>query len=188
MFERFTKEARDVVRDAVALVADRGVDKVAPEHLLLAMAAQPEGTGHRVLHDHGLTPAALEPDSEAAGPAGLTDEEIAALRAVGVDTDAVFRTMRESFGPDALRPDPETRRPRKRGRLGGAFDSDAKKVLELSLREAIALKHRGIDSGHILLGLLRQGVSAPTAEVLTRQGLTYDVARERVREALDEAA
>lgn len=188
MFERFTKDARDTVRDAVALVADRGEDKVAPEHLLLALAAQEESRAARILHEHGVTTAGLEPDGEAAGPAGLTDEEIEALKAVGVDTDDVFRRMRESFGPDALRPDPATRRPRKRGRLGGAFDADAKKILELSLREAIALKHRGIDTGHILLALLRHGLAAPTATVLSRQGLTYDGVRERVHGAEDEAA
>lgn len=188
MFERFTKHARDTVRDAVALVADRGEDKVAPEHLLLALAAQDQSMAARLLHEHGVTAADLESDGGAAGPAGLTDEEVDALKAVGVDTDAVFRRMRESFGPDALRPDPAARKPRKRGRLGGAFDADAKKILELSLREAIALQHRGIDSGHILLALLRHGVCAPMATVLTRQGLTYDAVRERVRDAEQDAA
>ncbi|KOX15707.1 Clp protease N-terminal domain-containing protein [Nocardiopsis sp. NRRL B-16309] len=188
MFERFTKDARDTVRDAVALVADRGVDKVAPEHLLLALAAQEQSTAARLLHEHGVTAADLESGGAQAGPAGLTDEEVDALRAVGVDTDEVFRRMRESFGPDALRPDPAARRPRKRGRLGGTFDADAKKVLELSLRETIALEQRGIDTGHILLALLRHGLSAPMAAVLTRQGLTYDGVRERVRDAGDEAA
>ncbi|RKS08776.1 ClpA/ClpB-like protein [Nocardiopsis sp. Huas11] len=188
MFERFTKHSRDTVRDAVALVTDRGEDKVAPEHLLLALAAQEQSTAARILHEHGVTTAELDADGEAAGPAGLTDEEVDALKAVGVDTDAVFARMREAFGPDALRPDPAARKPRKRGRLGGAFDADAKKILELSLREAIALEHRGIDTGHILLALLRHGLSASMATVLTRQGLTYDAARERVRETRDEAA
>ncbi|MFE3456096.1 Clp protease N-terminal domain-containing protein [Nocardiopsis aegyptia] len=188
MFERFSKDARDTVRDAVALVSDRGEDKVAPEHLLLALAAQEESAAARILHEHGITTALLESGGAEAGPAGLTEEEIDALEAVGVDTDDVFRRMRESFGPDALRPDPAARRPRKRGRLGGAFDADAKKILELSLREAIALKHRGIDTGHILLALLRHGLSAPMATALTGQGLTYDGVRERIRAAEDDAA
>ena len=37
------------------------------------------------------------------------------------------------------------------------FTPRAKKVLELSLREALQLKHNYIDSEHILLGLLREG-------------------------------
>jgi len=43
--------------------------------------------------------------------------------------------------------------------LGGhiPFTPRAKKVLELSLREAIRLKHKSIASEHILLGLIREG-------------------------------
>jgi ATP-dependent Clp protease ATP-binding subunit ClpC len=37
------------------------------------------------------------------------------------------------------------------------FTPRAKKVLELSLREAIALKSKSIADGHIALGLLREG-------------------------------
>jgi ATP-dependent Clp protease ATP-binding subunit ClpA len=37
------------------------------------------------------------------------------------------------------------------------FGRRAKKALELSLREAVRLKHREIATGHLLLGLLREG-------------------------------
>jgi len=37
------------------------------------------------------------------------------------------------------------------------FTPRAKKVLELSLREAVRLGHEYIDTGHILLGLIREG-------------------------------
>ncbi len=56
------------------------------------------------------------------------------------------------------------------------FTPRAKKVLELSLREAIALKHDHIGTEHILLGLLRES-SGLGARVLT--GLGAEPARLR---------
>ena len=41
------------------------------------------------------------------------------------------------------------------------FTPRAKKVLELSLREALQLKHNYIGTEHILLGLLREGRASP---------------------------
>jgi prophage maintenance system killer protein len=55
----------------------------------------------------------------------------------------------------------------------------AKKALELSLREALALGHHYIGTEHILLGLLREGEDV-AAQVLTRLGAGYDIAREQV--------
>jgi Clp amino terminal domain, pathogenicity island component len=49
------------------------------------------------------------------------------------------------------------------------FTAQAKKVLELSLREALALGHHYIGTEHLLLGLLREGEGI-TAQVLTRLG------------------
>ncbi|MEV2275661.1 Clp protease N-terminal domain-containing protein [Nocardiopsis sp. NPDC049922] len=188
MFERFTREAREIVRGSVASATDRGEDEVGPAHLMLALAEDPDGIGARILADHGITRDVLRGDGRQDGPAGLTDDEIAALRSVGVDTDAVFARIEESFGPDALRPAPSARRSRKRGRLGGPFGAEAKKVLELSLRECLSLRHKAIGSGHILLALLRQGLPEPMAAVVAEHGLTYEEARGRVRDALDDAA
>ena len=59
------------------------------------------------------------------------------------------------------------------------FTPRAKKVLELSLREALQLGHNYIGTEHILLGLLREGEGV-AAQVLTKLGL--DLAK--VRQAL----
>ena len=70
-------------------------------------------------------------------------------------------------GPRRLRPHPR-RRPRggRARRSAGArsapsghipFTPRAKKTLELSLREALAIKHNYIGTEHILLGLIREG-------------------------------
>jgi hypothetical protein len=52
------------------------------------------------------------------------------------------------------------------------FSADSKKVLELSLREAIRAKDKRIVSQHILLGLLRDP-KTPGASILVAHGLTH---------------
>lgn len=55
----------------------------------------------------------------------------------------------------------------------------AKKVLELSLREALQLGHNYIGTEHILLGLIREGEGV-AAQVLTGQGLELNAVRRKV--------
>jgi hypothetical protein len=52
------------------------------------------------------------------------------------------------------------------------FSADAKKTLELALREAIRRGDRRIESQHILLGLMRDPKS-PGARILVEHGLTH---------------
>ncbi len=59
------------------------------------------------------------------------------------------------------------------------FTPRAKKVLELGLREALALKHNYIGTEHILLGLLREGQGL-AAQVLVKLGAELPTAREEV--------
>ena len=59
------------------------------------------------------------------------------------------------------------------------FTPGAKKVLELSLREALQLGHNYIGTEHILLGLVREG-SGGGAEVLKRLGVETDKVRRAV--------
>jgi prophage maintenance system killer protein len=63
------------------------------------------------------------------------------------------------------------------------FTCRAKKVLELSLREALALGHHYIGTEHLLLGLLREGEGI-AAQVLTRLGADHARVRERVLSVL----
>ena len=189
MFERFTKDAREAVLTSTRLAADHGADKVGPEHLLLALAVDDRGPGNRILAAHGVTASGLA--AAVAAPkrrAGLTDEELSALRAVGIDAGEVFRRIEEAFGSEALdEPTPPEPR-RRRGRLGGPFGPQAKKVLELSLREAITLRHRHIGSEHLLLALLRQGLPGSLSTLLGEHRVTYDNVRQRVLTELDGAA
>ncbi|WP_348537860.1 Clp protease N-terminal domain-containing protein, partial [Nocardia brasiliensis] len=66
------------------------------------------------------------------------------------------------------------------------FTKDAKKVLELSLREALARKDKSIESGHVLLGILR--APNPTTERLLGGSGPIDELRSKVHTLLDRAA
>jgi ATP-dependent Clp protease ATP-binding subunit ClpA len=178
MFERLTLNLKQVILDAVKTAATVGADKARPQHLMTALATG-DGVGARVLASYGVTAAMLR--ASLAGRkrrASLTDDEVTALRAVGIDAEQVFQHLEETFGPEVL--DEPSSPPRRRGRLGGPFDREGRKVLELSLREAIALgQKRRIGTEHLLLALLRHGLPEPMATVLTDHSVSYDDARQR---------
>ncbi len=67
------------------------------------------------------------------------------------------------------------------------FTPRAKKVLELSLREAMALGHEYIGTEHILLGLIREGEGV-ASHVLTDLGAGGEQVREKVIELLHSGA
>jgi ATP-dependent Clp protease ATP-binding subunit ClpC len=65
------------------------------------------------------------------------------------------------------------------------FAPEAKKALELALREATGLGHSYIGTEHILLGLIREG-DGVAAQVLAELGADLDGARALVIRLLDE--
>jgi ATP-dependent Clp protease ATP-binding subunit ClpA len=185
MFERFTDRARNVVVDAQASARRLGHGHVGTEHILLGLL-QGDGIAGRVLGSLGITAAAVEREVLAEigrGPLGPGDAE--ALGAIGIDLDEVRRRVEASFGPGALQRHLDPRCRRGRPWPGGhiPFNPRAKKVLELSLREALALKHNYIGTEHILLGLVREGEGLAML-VLTRLGAGPQAIRARVLDAL----
>ena len=78
---------------------------------------------------------------------------------------------RLGIGLESVRADVEGLIGRGEGSPGGhiPFTPRAKKVLELSLREALGLGHNYIGTEHILLGLVREGEGV-AAQVLGRRG------------------
>lgn len=64
------------------------------------------------------------------------------------------------------------------------FTPRAKKVLELSLREALQMGHNYIGTEHILLGLLREGEGV-AARVLNSLGITLETVKSKVKEVLN---
>jgi hypothetical protein len=131
-----------------------------------------------------------------ASPAARADsdaEDAAALKAIGIDLDAVRRAIEENFGPGALRLPRETGR-RRKGLLRRFYSSGhtpfsdrAKKVLELSLREALRLKHNFIAPEHIMLGILREG-DGLAAQILAAAGVDFDKLRADLARSLGDRA
>jgi ATP-dependent Clp protease ATP-binding subunit ClpA len=66
MFERFTGEARRAVVDAQQECKRLGHEHIDPEHVLLAMLAQPDSVASRALVECGVDTAALRSDVEGA--------------------------------------------------------------------------------------------------------------------------
>jgi ATP-dependent Clp protease ATP-binding subunit ClpA len=153
MFERFSDEARLVVRNAQEEARRLRHPLIGTEHLLLALASANEGPGSQALHGRGLDAAGLRRRVvDIVGPPG--DElDPQALATLGIDLEEVRRVTEASFGPGAL--ESRGRKPAPSGHI--PFSKRAKTVLELSLREALRLGHNHIGDGHILLGLIREG-------------------------------
>ncbi|MEV4813261.1 Clp protease N-terminal domain-containing protein [Micromonospora avicenniae] len=192
MFERFTDRAREIVSRAYDEARAEGRRPVGTEHLLLALLSDEASLANRVLTGAGVNAddlrAGIRRHVEVGG-VGLGDADAAALREIGIDLAAIVARVEQTFGPDALReavPEPRRRWGRRR-HTGGPFSPRSKKVLELSLREAIRLRHNHIGTEHILLGLLREGHGL-AALVLTEAGADLDDLRRRVEQALSTAA
>ena len=187
MFERFSLEAREVVIRAQRIAHDLRHPQVGSEHMLLAVLSDASGVGGKVLVAAGADFAQIQAEVERlTAPAGglLTDADAEALRSVGIDLDAVLARIEESFGPDALMRRPPGRR-RSAGR--GKFGLEARKSLELALRETIRLRQREITSGHLLLGLIRDNGNKAT-RVLTASGLRTADLRAAIETSLRGAA
>jgi len=196
MFERFTASARHVVEGAQGQARQLRAPYIGTEHLLLALLEPGAGIAHAVLLEAGASPDRVREDIHrliGTAPGVLTDEDAAALRTIGIDLQAVLERIQASLGADALAPPPapDSRygflRCRPSIRPPRRFGPRAKRVLELSLREALALRHNHIGPEHILLGLLREG-SGVAARVLLDAGLDLGQLRQATLAAVHNAA
>jgi ATP-dependent Clp protease ATP-binding subunit ClpA len=201
MFERFTRPSRAAVMRARDESRQLKHGHIGTEHILLALLdPEPPDEGvddiaSRVLREAGVTPAHVRAEIErlvASGPVRLSDEDAEALRSVGIDLKAVLARIEENFGPDAvLAPPPAPRRGLLRRRKpypgGSRFTPRSKKVLELSLREALRLNTNYIGTEHILLGLIREGQGLG-AKILADSGVDLDELRTATERALRRAA
>ncbi len=179
MFERFTSEARETVVLAQDEARVLRHDRVGTEHLLLALLRLDTPTT-AVLRRHGLDHA--EVAEAVAAHLGGDDLDAEALRTLGIDLDAVRDVAEATFGPGALDAPRRGRQPRSPAHI--PFSSRAKKVLELSLREALAMRARTITDGHIVLGLLREGQGL-AAKVLHDRGVDLPALRDELKLLLD---
>ena len=172
MFERFTKRARTVVVHAQEIARERRSPTIGSEHLLLGLFAVPDGLAATILARLQVERADVEADLGRGAP---FDAE--GLATLGIDLEEVRRQAEETFGPGAL-----DRTHAARGRWHGGhipFERDAKKALELGLREAVRLGHGFIGTEHLLLGLLHDGRAR---DVLVARGVGLDGTRALVEE------
>jgi hypothetical protein len=95
-----------------------------------------------------------------------------ALESLDISLEAVRAQVVEIVGPGMEEPS---------GHI--PFTPRAKKVLELSLREALALGHNYIGTEHILLGLIREGEGV-AAQVLVKLGASFERVRQVVIQLL----
>lgn len=106
MFERFTKDAREVVRGAVALCQDAGGGTVGPEHLLLALLDREASRGSFALAALGLPAEGREPVraalDEARRRAGLSRADADALADLGIDVSEIVSRVEEVHGAGAM--------------------------------------------------------------------------------------
>src|SRR6185312_7388069 len=97
------------------------------------------------------------------------------LAGMGISLESVRRQVEQIIGQGQQAPS---------GHI--PFTPRAKKVLELSLREALQLGHNHIGTEHLLLGLIREGEGA-AAQVLVKLGADLNRVRQRVIEVVSGA-
>jgi ATP-dependent Clp protease ATP-binding subunit ClpA len=192
VFERFTERARGTVVLAQEEARDLHHPHIDTEHLLLGLLRDRTSVGYEALDRLGIRLDDVR--SEVVRVAGeghsvtLGERDAEALRVIGIDLDEVRRRIEEAFGAGALDKIASARRRRRgRRRVCGPsvghipFTPRAKKVLELALREAKALRHDYIGTEHILLGLVREREGLAAGMLAER-----DVSSERVRTVVSE--
>jgi ATP-dependent Clp protease ATP-binding subunit ClpA len=170
--ERFTREARRAVHDAVKEAERESSAEVGRPHMLLALLDSP------VLAGFELSREEIENALRAARrKGGLSEADTEALRGLGIDVDQIVDSIEQSLGEGAL----ATMKTRKKRWLFGehrSFEPELKKTLERSLFEAKDLGHNYLGNEHLVLALLAGG--GLVTEVMEAQGVTYVEVRQRV--------
>jgi ATP-dependent Clp protease ATP-binding subunit ClpA len=177
MFERFTRRARTVVETASAYALSTASRETRPEHLFRALLEDEDCLAARVLVQCGAPLEGLRTrldENVHRYVDGLDDDDAEALKVIGIDLAEVVRRIDHGLGGRG----PGRRRPR--------FSRDSKRALELSLREAVSLRHNYIGTEHLLLGVVRVEDRA-VADTLAHFGIERDGLRAAVVQALRKA-
>jgi len=158
MFERFTRDARAVVTQAETEARELGSPTIEAEHLLLALT----NLDHATAAGEALAATGLDHDR-------ITD-------ALDAQRDRSLLAVGISIGDfDLPKPAPAAR-PR--------MAASARSALEHSLRIALVRADKRIDTGHILLAVLRaEAGTVPRA--LAESGVDKQELNDRTAAALD---
>lgn len=175
MFERLTTSARQVLRASQDAAVSLGHDFIGAEHLLLGLMATDCVAG-QVLREQGADLERMRAETvrqlEISGT-GASNGQAArdALSAIGVDLAQIQRHADAAFGEGAFRfPRP-------------GWSVEAKKALQRALAEAVNQGKQGIETEHLLLGVLGGGEGV-AVQVLEGVGVNVGGLR---RAALDRA-
>jgi len=185
MFERFVAQSRETIKLSQDEARALHHNYIGTEHILLALAAQSGGAAAEALHTAGIRAEEVRQRILVLVGSATDDLDPEALATLGIDLDAVVEATEAAFGPGALHRPKGSRKP-----ITGhiRFTPRSKKILELSLREALRLGHKEINTGHILLGLIREGEGLG-AQIITTSGVDLqDLHDDVVRRLAAEAA
>ncbi|WP_371527261.1 peptidase [Streptomyces sp. NBC_01283] len=182
MFERFTKDARAVVKGAVEHAEGEGAASVDDGHMLLALLDREASRASFALASLGATRrrGSIEDAlGEARRRGGLSQADTEALAGLGIDVSEIVTRVEEAHGVGALAGGGRSGGGKAAGRRSGRgwsghrpFTREAKDTLEKSLRIATARRDRHIGDEHILFALtVRPG---PVGEVLADHGVTHE--------------
>ncbi|TVT59102.1 ATPase [Amycolatopsis rhizosphaerae] len=175
MFERFTGDARAAVVEAQRDALAHNSPEIAPLQVLTALLRVPDSGARRVLHRLGVPAEEIVAEAERVRRrGGISLAEAEALGEFGIDVDEIVDRIERAHGPNAL--DAARARPGRRGRV--PLTGDAKKTLELSLKELVRAGGKRLGSEHILLALAV--LRGPASDVLARFGLDAPRLRQAV--------
>ncbi|MFE7609959.1 Clp protease N-terminal domain-containing protein [Streptomyces celluloflavus] len=172
MFEKFTQDARAVVRGAVAHADRTGAAAAGEPELLLALLDRtdsPAAAALGALGVHERRQSVVDALAAVRRRGGVSSADAAALAGLGIDVEEIVARVEREHGVGALAAaEPAGRRKRVRG----AFTAEAKSVLERSLRIALGRGDRHIGDEHLLIALTAG--TGPAAAVLADHGVTHD--------------
>ncbi|RJQ83493.1 Clp protease N-terminal domain-containing protein [Amycolatopsis panacis] len=174
MFERFTADARMAVVAAQEAAHEAGAHEISAQAVFAGLVRAPDGGAVRLLEQLGVAKDDVYAElGRIKRRGGISDADAEALTELGIDVDRIVAAVEETHGPGALATG--ARRSR-RNHL--PFTSDAKRVLELSLREVSELGGKSLGPEHLLLALVRQ--RGPVADFLATRGIDYPVLRRAI--------
>ncbi|MEW9516828.1 Clp protease N-terminal domain-containing protein [Streptomyces tubercidicus] len=172
MFEKFTADARAVVRGAAEQADRSGSGTIGEPELLLALLERTDSPAAGVLAALGVherRESVADALAEVRRRGGVSTADAAALAGMGIDIDAIVARVEEAHGVGALAADGTGRR---RKRVRRPFTAEAKAVLERALRIAVGRGERSLGDEHLLLALTTRPGAA--AAVLADHGVTHD--------------
>ena len=106
MQDRLSAEAREVIRLALAESEQLGHGYLGDEHVLLGLLAGQPSAASSLLREHGMELLSARAELRRLSAAGLMPrsraDDAAALRAVGIDVEAVRQRLVTAFGEQAV--------------------------------------------------------------------------------------